>query len=68
MQVCDITIPCRHAEDIFQKASGPKELWIMEGAEHAAALGRAPAEHEYRVTHFLAKSFSTSNSDPIPAP
>lgn len=53
----DRTIPCRHAKDIYQRASGPKELWIVEGAEHASGLGRAPAEYENRVVEFLAKSF-----------
>ena len=37
----DRTIPCRHAEDIYYKARGPKELWIVEGGEHASALGAA---------------------------
>jgi hypothetical protein len=55
----DRTIPCRHAKDIYQMASGPKELWIAVGAEHASALGRAPAEYENRVTRFLATNFST---------
>lgn len=55
----DRTIPCRHAEDIYDRARGPKELWIVEGAEHASALGRAPAEYENRVVAFLRKSFST---------
>jgi uncharacterized protein len=58
----DRTIPCRHAEDIFQRARGPKELWVVEGAEHASALGRAPAEYENRVIRFLTKEFSTSAS------
>jgi fermentation-respiration switch protein FrsA (DUF1100 family) len=58
----DRTIPCRHAEDIFQRARGPKELWVVEGAEHASALGRAPAEYENRVIRFLTKAFSTSAS------
>jgi fermentation-respiration switch protein FrsA (DUF1100 family) len=56
----DRTIPCRHAEDIFQSARGPKELWVVEGAEHASALGRAPAEYENRVIRFLTKAFSKS--------
>jgi uncharacterized protein len=56
----DRTIPCRHSEDIYQSARGPKELWIVQGAEHASALGRAPAEYENRVIRFLAKTFSTS--------
>jgi alpha-beta hydrolase superfamily lysophospholipase len=55
----DHTIPCRHAEAIYQRANGPKELWVVEGAEHASALGRAPLEYENRVISFLAKAFST---------
>jgi alpha-beta hydrolase superfamily lysophospholipase len=57
----DHTIPCRHAEDIYQRARGPKELWVVDGAEHASALGRAPAAYENRVIRFLARSFSASN-------
>jgi alpha-beta hydrolase superfamily lysophospholipase len=49
----DHTIPCRHAERIYQAARGPKELWVVQGAEHASALGRAPLEYEERVIHFL---------------
>jgi len=40
----DHTIPCRHAERIYKAARGPKELWVVRGAEHASALGRAPEE------------------------
>jgi uncharacterized protein len=54
----DDIIPCRHAEKIYEAASGPKDLWIVEGAGHAAALGREPTEYESRVTHFLSGSFS----------
>jgi uncharacterized protein len=49
----DRTIPCRHAERIYKSARGPKELWIVQGAEHASALGLAPAEYEKRVIAFL---------------
>lgn len=49
----DRTIPCRHAERIYRAASGPKELWIVDGAQHASALGHAPGEYEERVIHFL---------------
>src|SRR5208282_3176989 len=38
----DRTIPCRHAEQIYRAATGPKELWVVKGAQHASALGRAP--------------------------
>jgi alpha-beta hydrolase superfamily lysophospholipase len=51
----DNTIPCRHAERIYGAAIGPKELWVVEGAEHASALGHAPAEYEARVIRFLSE-------------
>ncbi len=53
----DRTIPCRHAENIFHKARGPKELWVVQGAEHASALGRAPAEYENHVIRFFTRAF-----------
>lgn len=53
----DHRIPCRHAESIYQNARGPKELWIVQGAGHAAALGHAPAEYEARVIRFLDEVF-----------
>jgi hypothetical protein len=49
----DRTIPCRHAERIYRAARGPKELWIVQGAGHASALGRDPAEYERHVIQFL---------------
>jgi len=49
----DRTIPCRHAEQINRAARGPKELWVVEGAQHASALGHAPQEYENRVIRFF---------------
>jgi uncharacterized protein len=51
----DQTIPCRHAELIYKAATGPKELWVVEGARHASALGLEPAEYEARVIRFLCR-------------
>jgi uncharacterized protein len=51
----DHRIPCRHAEAIYAAAPGPKELWIVQGAGHASALGQAPAEYENRVVSFFQK-------------
>jgi hypothetical protein len=48
-----VVIPCRHAERIYNTATGPKELWIVKGAEHASAMGVAPAKYEARVIRFL---------------
>jgi alpha-beta hydrolase superfamily lysophospholipase len=50
----DHTIPCRHAERIYTAAQGPKQLWIVKGAGHAAALGHAPADYEARTVAFFA--------------
>jgi alpha-beta hydrolase superfamily lysophospholipase len=49
----DHRIPYRHAERIYKAARGPKELWIVPGAEHAAAFGQARAEYEHRVIVFF---------------
>ncbi len=54
----DRTIPCRHSERIYEAARGWKELWVVKGAEHASALGCAPAEYEDRVISFLTKGFA----------
>jgi alpha-beta hydrolase superfamily lysophospholipase len=51
----DSTIPCRHAERIYKAAIGPKELWVVRGAGHAAALGQAPAEYESRTISLFEK-------------
>lgn len=51
----DHRIPCRHAEAIFKAAIGPKDLWIVQGAEHASALGHDPQAYEKRVIQFFQK-------------
>jgi len=51
----DHRIPCRHAEAIYQAAIGPKELWMVPGAEHASAFGHAPQQYEKRVIEFFGK-------------
>jgi uncharacterized protein len=54
----DHRIPCRHAERVYNAAIGPKELWVVDGAGHAAALGHAPQEYEGRVIAFFRRYFS----------
>ena len=49
----DHRIPCRHAERVYNAAIGPKELWEVDGAGHAAALGHAPQEYESRTVAFF---------------
>jgi hypothetical protein len=40
---------------IYAAARGPKELWIVPGAFHTAALGFQPEEFRRRVLSFFAK-------------
>ena len=54
----DHTIPCRHAEMIHKAARGPSELWIVQGATHAAAYGVAPEEYAHRVLALFQRSAS----------
>lgn len=49
----DRRIPCRHARRIFRAATGPKELWVVRGAQHTGAYGIDPAEFERRVLAFF---------------
>jgi alpha-beta hydrolase superfamily lysophospholipase len=51
----DHTIPCRHAQMIYNAARGPKELWIVPNAGHASAYGEDPDEYERRTLAFFSK-------------
>jgi uncharacterized protein len=51
----DSLVPPADAREIYAAAHGPKELWIVPGAEHAAAQATAPDEYTRRVSAFLAK-------------
>lgn len=48
----DRNIPPRHTKRIFKAATGPKEMWLVPGAGHSAALGAALQEFEQRVVKF----------------
>ena len=48
----DHKIPCRHARRIYERAIGPKELWIVKGAGHSMAYGVQHDEFERRVLEF----------------
>ena len=51
----DVALPCRHSEMIYAAARGPKELWVVPGAFHTAALGYQPDEFRRRVLSFFAE-------------
>ena len=48
----DVALPCRHTQMIYAAARGPKQMWVVPGASHTAALGGYPAEFQYRVLAF----------------
>jgi uncharacterized protein len=48
----DVALPCRHTERIYAAALGPKQMWVVPGALHTAALGCEPAEFRRRVLAF----------------
>ncbi len=49
----DKKIGSHHSEQIFEKASVPKELWICEGAGHLGTYVKFPKEYETRVLNFF---------------
>lgn len=49
----DALVPPADARKIYAAARGPKELWIVPGAGHAAALDTDPAQYAQRVSAFL---------------
>jgi alpha-beta hydrolase superfamily lysophospholipase len=59
----DVALPCRHTERIYAAARGPKQLWIVPGAFHTAALGFQPVEFRRRVLAFFAAAASAQNSN-----
>jgi alpha-beta hydrolase superfamily lysophospholipase len=58
----DVALPCRHSEMIYAAARGPKQLWVVPGAFHTAALGFQPEEFKRRVLAFLSAAAADSNS------
>lgn len=52
----DHNVPKRHAEAIFQAASGQKELWLVPKARHQKALQTAPEEFQSRVLRFFSQA------------
>lgn len=58
----DVVLPLRHQQAILAAAAGPKELWIVPGATHAAAMGVAPGEYKRRVLSFFAAADATCSA------
>ena len=54
----DHNIPKRHAQAIYNAATGRKELWLVPGAGHQEAIKKAPEEFRQRVLKFLASAYT----------
>jgi uncharacterized protein len=52
----DVALPCRHTQRIYDAARGPKQMWIVPGAFHTAALGYEPVEFRRRVLDFYSSA------------
>ena len=48
----DVALPCRHTERVYAAARGRKQMWVVPGAFHTAALGFEPEEFRRRVLAF----------------
>src|SRR5262249_12889803 len=49
----DVALPCRHTQRIYAAARGAKQIWIVPGAYHTAAIGYEPEEFRRRVLSFF---------------
>jgi fermentation-respiration switch protein FrsA (DUF1100 family) len=59
----DPLVPPDDARKIFDAAAGPRELWIVPGAGHAAALAADPKQYAARIGAFLAHYLGKPASD-----
>jgi alpha-beta hydrolase superfamily lysophospholipase len=59
----DVALPCRHTERIYAAARGTKQLWVVPGAFHTAALGVQPVEFRRRVLAFFGEVAAKSAKD-----
>jgi alpha-beta hydrolase superfamily lysophospholipase len=62
----DVALPCRHTRMIYAAARGPKQMWVVPGAYHTAALGYQPAEFRRRVLAFYDSAATTQAAQPHP--
>ena len=62
----DEALPCRHTQMIYNAARGPRQLWVVPGAYHTAALGFYPEEFHRRVLSFFGTYANTVAPPPLP--
>ena len=62
----DVALPCRHTKMIYAADRGPKQMWVVPGAYHTAALGYQPAEFRRRVLAFYDDVGAMQATEPRP--
>jgi dipeptidyl aminopeptidase/acylaminoacyl peptidase len=63
----DTYIKPEMAQALFERARGPKELWLVEGAKHNQAFHLANGDYQGRVLAFFEKYLGTRLPAPSPA-
>ena len=53
----DDTIPSQSSKDLYARAGEPKQLWLVEDANHWTVLSKHPEEFARRATEFLTAYF-----------
>ncbi|QER66825.1 alpha/beta hydrolase [Paucilactobacillus nenjiangensis] len=51
----DEFVPTSMVYQNYSATRGPKELWVVKGAKHAASLDKNPTEYQHKVAQFLSK-------------
>ena len=54
------------ARELFERAGGPKELWIVEGAKHNRGREKEPVVYADRITSFFLRYAPRSRSEAAP--
>jgi fermentation-respiration switch protein FrsA (DUF1100 family) len=54
----DPMFPPRHAQEMFEAAQPPKELWLVEGAGHVNPIHGHKAEYKERILGFFRNAFA----------
>ncbi len=57
----DPTIPQEDSKVLYEAAKGPKELWLIDGAEHVAGFYVNPQGYAHRVIRFFQDAFARTS-------
>jgi fermentation-respiration switch protein FrsA (DUF1100 family) len=54
----DTLFPIHHAEQMYQAAPEPKEIWIVSGLPHVNPISRNEAAYRAKILTFFEAAFS----------